>query len=67
MREASIIEAIRKCHAFYRAHGHGIKHLHTDNFKSYVSDATKQVVLDELRARYTTSPPNTPRSNSTSV
>ena len=64
--EASIIDAIRKCHAFYRAHGHDIKHLHTDNFKSYVSDATKQVVLQELRAVYTTSPPNTPRSNSTS-
>jgi hypothetical protein len=64
--EAEVLRCIRAYHAYCRSENVDIRHLHTDNFASYLTPAVRACVQNELKAVYTQSPPDTPRSNGTS-
>ena len=58
-----ISRALREFHAYCRSKNVTIRRVHTDNARAHLSKEVVAIVRDELKARYTTISPNTPRSN----
>jgi hypothetical protein len=61
--EDEIGRALREFHTYCRSKKVVIRRLHTDNYASYHSPKVVAIVRDEIKCRYTRSPPNTPRAN----
>jgi hypothetical protein len=60
-----IARALRECYTYFHSKGATPKWFHTDNYSSHLSKEVVELVRDEFKCRYTTSSPNTPRSNGT--
>ena len=64
--ESEVLRCLKEFHTFMHAAKVTGRNLHTDNYTSYHTPAVKAYVRDTMQCRYTTSPPDTPRSNGTS-
>ena len=64
--ESEVLRCLQEWHAFCSAANVTCKHLHTDNFASYLTPKVRQYVQNTMKSRYTQSCPDTPRSNGTS-
>ena len=58
-----ICKAWREFHAYCNSKGVTICHVHTDNGTAHVAKETVAMFRDEIKCRYTTIAPYTPRSN----
>ena len=61
--EDEMIAAWREYLNYAKSHNVTIKRVHTDNFSSHVGAKMRAFFRDEVKARYTTIVPNTPRQN----
>ena len=59
-----LLVAWREFAAYAQAHNVTIKHVHTDNAKAFTSEQARAFFRDELKCRYTTIAPYSPKSNS---
>jgi hypothetical protein len=64
--ESEVLRCLKAYNTFCKAENVSVKHLHTDNYASYLTPAVRSFVQNEMGAVYTQSPPETPRSNGTS-